>query len=143
MPGYDIRTDNPRLKSFYGSWWIRANAKRITPGDMFALYLHPETCFYAVGVFDSHVNGDWVGVNIRRLKTPLRKSKLARLAAWRTKKGTLAKPYSKNPDGTPNAVFANGIRIPDDRWRTIWDRIDENDRKWLTRESGKFTIPSP
>jgi hypothetical protein len=126
---YDVRNDPDP-----SDWWIAVNDDKIQSGDMFVMYLHPTRSFYAVGVFTSDVDDQWVDISLRRLKTPIVGSKLARLAAWRTRSGGRAKPFSRNPDGTPNAVFANGTRLTDDRWASIWDRLAESDRRWLKRE---------
>ena len=141
-PGYDVR-DEPRRTAWKANWWVSTNQDHIQPGDMFALYLHPETAFYAVGVFTSFVDSNWVDIAIRPLKDQVRRSTLVRLSAWRTPKGTLAKPFSRNPDGTPNVVFANGTRLTDDRWASIWTRLSQTEQRWLRKESGEAVVGTP
>lgn len=145
-PGYDIRDDKtrkPGATAWNADWWVSTNQHHIQPGDMFALYLHPETAFYAVGVFTSFVDNNWVDIAIRRLDKQIARGKLVRLVAWKTPKGTLAKPFSLNPDGTPNAVFANGTRLTEDRWSSIWTRLSQTEQRWLQRASRKAATGRP
>lgn len=128
--GYDVLADPDP-----DTWWIAVNGDRIQPGDYFALYHHPTTSFVAVGVFTSFVAQNWVGISCRFLKRHISANDLAPLAEWRTTKGSPAKPFSRNPDGTPNATFANGTRLSDDRWATIWQRISGADQRWLRGKS--------
>ena len=125
-PGYDV-LNGPHPDA----WWIAVNAGRIQPGDYFALYHHPTTSFVGVGVFATYVDDNWVEIDYRELKTPVSSYDLASLAEWRTASGTRAKPFSQNPDGTPNATFANGTRLSDTRWATIWQRLSRPDQEWL------------
>ena len=134
-PGYDVRREPDE---FEDEWKLTSSPGRISPGDMFVIYSHPEDAFVAVGVFTSRARQDgWADVTGRKLRTPIRRRQIERRKAWRTSTGGYRKPFSRNNDGTPNKQFASPVSLDGGRWDTIWEHLTPSEQRWLKRASAR------
>lgn len=119
---YDVAKDRSRDR-----WFLSRHLNDVQPGDFFALWYHPLGSFTHAGVCLTRPNGErMIQLRMLELAHPVRQALLDHHPAWAN-----SKPFTRNPDGTPNPQFAQPVGLSDEQWRTIWERLAKQDQEVL------------